>query len=70
MDHFDDLLGGGEAGAQLGAGDPGPDALAEVLHDLVVDVGFEQGQPDFAEGGVDVLGLDDAATAELLEGSG
>ena len=68
MHDFDDLLGCGQAGRQLCARDSRTDAVAELLDDFVVDVCLEQGQPDFAQSGVDVFGADQAAVCELLEG--
>ena len=60
VDDLDDLLGRAEAGVQLGADalllDPGD----EVLDDLEVDVGLEQGDTDLAQDLVD-LGFTESA---------
>ena len=58
MDDLDDLLAGGEALEDLGADRPLADAGDEVLDDLEVDVGLEQGEADLAHRGIDV-GLGD-----------
>jgi len=64
---FDDLLAGRDAAQDVFAEGfffyPGD----EVFGDLVVDVGVEQGQPDFAEGIGDVLFADASLTAKVLE---
>ena len=70
VDGLDDLLRGGQAGGDLHACDPRPHPLDELLDDLEVDVGFEEGHADLAEAGVDVLGAEDAAAGDLLEGGG
>ncbi len=62
VDDLDDLLAGGEARQHVPADGLLADARNEVLDDLEVDVCFEQGEPDFAHGGLDV-GLADPAAA-------
>ena len=69
MDDFDDLLGGGEGGGDLGAEGPGADVLDELVDDGEVDVGLEQGETDLAEGLGDVLVGDGALAAEVFEGA-
>ncbi len=67
VDDLDDLLGRGQRPHDLFADRPLPDALDKGLGDLVVDVGFEQGQADLAQG-LAHLGLVELAPAfELLE---
>jgi hypothetical protein len=46
---------------------PVTDAIDERLHDLEIDVGFEQRQPDFAEGSLDVLGCQPRLSAKAFE---
>ena len=50
----DDGLGGGEALEDFLAGGLGAHALQEILGDLEVDVGLEEGEADLAQGGIDV----------------
>ena len=69
VDDLDDLLGGGEGGGDLGAQGLGADVFDEVAGDVEVDVGFEQGDADLAEGFVDVLVGEGALAAEGLEGA-
>ena len=54
VDDLDDLLGGVQGGGDLGALRPLLDARDERADDRQRNVGFEQRQPDFARGGVDV----------------
>ena len=68
-DDLDDLLGGGEGGGDLGAQGLGADLFDEVAGDVQVDVGFEQGDADLAQGFVDVLVGEGALAAEGLEGA-
>ncbi len=69
MDDFNDLLGGGEGGGDLFADGAGADVVDELGDDGEVDVGFEEGEANLAEGVGDVLVGDGALTAEGLEGS-
>ena len=69
VDNFDDLLGGGERGGDLFAHGAGADVFDELVDDGEVDVGFEEGEADLAEGVGDVLVGDGALTAEGLEGT-
>ena len=62
VDDLDDLLAGVEALQHVSANRPLADARHEVLDDLVVDVGLEQGEANLAHRGIDV-GLGDAAAA-------
>ena len=62
VDDLDDLLAGREAFEDLGAERLLADMRDEVLDDLEVDVGLEQGEPDLAHRGVKI-GLADAAAA-------
>ena len=55
LDDLDDHLGGGEAFHHLLAHGPLAHSGNEVLGDLVVDVGFQQGQADFSHGVGNVL---------------
>ena len=43
------------------------DVLDELLDDAEVDVGFEQGDADFAQSGFHVLGGELAFAAQVLE---
>ena len=70
VDDLDDLLGGVQRLADLGAAGALLDRRDEVLDHGQRDVGLEQRQPDLAPGGVDVgLGQPPLA-AEVLEGVG
>ena len=69
MDDFYDLLGGRERGGDFFAEGAGADVLDEVVDDGEVDVGFEEGEADLAEGVGDVLVGDGALAAEGLEGT-
>jgi hypothetical protein len=62
VDDLDDLLRGAQALRQVGADALLLDAGDQVLDDLEVDVGLEQGQADLAQDLVD-LGLAQAAPA-------
>ena len=66
---LDDLLGGRKRGEHFGADGLGADVLDEVVDDVEVDVGFEQGHADFAQGFGDVLFSERALAAEVLEGA-
>ena len=68
-DDLDDLLGGREGGEDFGADGLGADVLDEVADDVEVDVGFEQGHADFAQGFGDVFFSERALAAEGLEGT-
>ena len=67
VDDLDHLLGRREALHHLGADTPLADALDKVLDDLKVDVGFQQRQPDLAQGGVNVRLGQLAPVGELAE---
>ena len=62
VDDLHDLLARAQAGQDLRADRLLADPADEVLHDLEVDVGLEQRQPDLAHRRIDV-GLADAAAA-------
>ena len=70
MHDLGDLLGGGDAVGDLAANR----ALAHRGHEVArhpeVDVGFQQGHADFAQGGVDVLLAQAAASAEVAKYAG
>ena len=66
---LDDHLAGVDVLDDLGADGALLDALHEVLDDLVVDVGFEQGHAHLAHGHVDIVLGDPAAAGEAAEGS-
>ena len=68
-DDLDDLLGGRERGEHFGADGFGADVLDELADDVEVDVGFEQGDADFAQGFGDVFFGERALAAEVLEGA-
>ena len=68
-DDFDDLLGGRERGEDFRADGLDADLLDEVADDVEVDVGFEQGHADFAQGFGDVFFGERALAAEGLEGA-
>ena len=70
VDDLDDLLGGVQRLADLGAAGALLDRRDEVLDHRQRDVGLEQREPDLARGGVDV-GLGQLSlAAEVLEGVG
>ena len=70
MHDLGDLLGGGDAVGDLAANR----ALAHRGHEVArhpeVDVGFQQGHADFAQGGVDVALAKAAASAEVAKYAG
>jgi hypothetical protein len=66
---LDDLLTRRERGRHLLADSFFLNALDELLYDFEVDVGFEQGQPDFAQSVLNVLFVEDSLPAQGLEGS-
>ncbi len=68
-DDLDDLLGGREGGEHFGSDGLDADVLDEVADDVEVDVGFEQGDADFAQGFGDVFFSEGALAAEGLEGA-
>ncbi len=68
-DDFDDLLGGGKGGEDFGADGLDANLLDEVAGDVEVDVGFEQGSADFAQGFGDVFFSERALAAEGFEGA-
>ena len=67
VDDLDDLLGGIDARQHVLAERLGLDAGDEVVDDIEVDVGFEEGPADLAQAFVDIVGREPAAAAELLE---
>ena len=67
VDDLDDLLTGGEAVEDVAADRLLADARHEVLDDLEVDVGFEQGEPDLAHSRVHVGLADPAAAGQVAE---
>ena len=64
---FDDLLPGRQALEYFFADRLCLHGIRELLHDLEIDVGFQQRHPDFLQGFVDVLGRQPALPAEVLE---
>ena len=66
---LDDLLGGREGGEDFSAHGFDADVLDEVVGDVEVDVGFEQGHADFAQSVGDVFFSERALTAQSLEGA-
>ena len=70
VDDLDDLLGRGQALHDLLPHGSFGDLGAEVLGHLVVDVGFQQGHPHFAHGGLDVRFGQFAVAAQFLEHTG
>ena len=64
VDDLDQAVERAWGAEQLGGGGARPDGLDVVARDLVVDIGFEQGEADLAEGGVELLFGDAAAAAE------
>jgi hypothetical protein len=68
-DDLDDHLGGRERGEHLGADGLDADAFDQLLDDLEVDVGFEQGKANFLQGLVHVLFGEGALAAEVFEGA-
>ena len=70
VDDFDDLLGGGEGGGDLGRrGRVARMCSMSSLTTVEVDVGLEEGEADLAEGVGDVLVGEGALAAEGLEGA-
>ena len=67
MHDLDDELAGVDALQHVLADGPFLDPPDEVLDDLVVDVRFQEGEPDLAHGGVDVGLRDPAAAGELAK---
>ena len=67
VDDLDDLLAGGQAREDILADGLLANARDEVLDDLEVDVGLEQGEPDLAHGGVDVGLADPAPAGQVAE---
>src|SRR5579875_1257887 len=68
-DDFDDLLGGGEGGGDLGAEGLGADVVDDLAGNREVDVSLEQRGADLAEGVVDVLVGEGALAAQVFEGA-
>ncbi len=66
---LDDLLAGRERGHDFLADSLGANLVDELLDDLEVDVGLEQGHADFAQGLVDVFLGQRGLSAEGLEGA-
>ena len=69
VDDFDDLLGRAEGGGDLGAERLDADVGDEIVDDVEVDVGFDEGEADLAHGVGDVFFGDGALAAEGLEGT-
>ena len=69
VDDLDDLLGGRQAARQVGADALLADAPDEVLDDLEVDVGLEQGDPDLPQDLFDLALAQPTAALELAEDS-
>ena len=69
VDDLDDLLGGRERGGDAGAEGFFADVVDEALDDGEVDVGFEEGEADFAKGFADVFFGDGALAAKVFEGA-
>src|SRR5215470_251899 len=67
---LDHLLAGGERLQHVLPDRFDADPLDEGLHDLEVDVGFQQGHPHFAQGLLDVLLRQPAKATEPVEDSG
>ena len=70
VDDLDDLLGGVERLADLGAEGALAHRAGELLDDGQRDVGVEQGEPDVADRRVDVGLREPALAAQVLEGRG
>ena len=70
VDDLDDHLGGGQAFEHVGADAALGGVAYKVLHDLVADVGLEQGKTDLPHGRLDVGLGDPALAAQLLERGG
>ena len=70
IDNLDHLLGGGQALHDLLPHRAFRDLGAELLRHLVVDVGFQQGHPDFAHRGLDVGLSQFAVAAQFFEHTG
>jgi len=68
VDDLNDMLAGLDAEKDFLADGLVFDALDEIASDLEIDVGFEEGQTDFAEGLADVFLRDFAEAAQVLEG--
>ncbi len=64
---FDDLLGGGEGMQHFFAHRLCLDVFDELLDDAEVDVGFEQGDADFAQGRIHIFGREFAFAAQVFE---
>ena len=67
MDDLDDLLGGVQPLEDVGAECLLLDRLDELADDLQADVRFEEGDPDLAQGDLEVFFGDPAPAAQLLE---
>ena len=66
-DDLDHLLGGRKRGEHFGADGLFADVLDQVGDDLEVDVGFEQGDANFAQSFGDVFFSERALAAKVLE---
>ena len=64
---FDHLLGGRERGEDFSADGLLANVLKEVGDDLEVDVGFKEGDANFAQGVGDVLFSERALAAKVFE---
>jgi hypothetical protein len=67
MDDLNDLLAGLNALDDLLADGLGFDAVDEIASDLEIDIGFEQGEADVAEGIADIFFGDLAQTAQVAK---
>lgn len=67
MDDLDHLLAGADGLEDLFADGLGADGLDEVACDLEIDVGFEEGEADVAEGVADIGLRNLPETAEIAE---
>ena len=70
VDDLDHLLGGGQAFHDLLPHGPLGHLIAEILGDLVVDIGLQQRHAHFPHGGLDVLLVQLALAAQLFENAG
>ena len=70
IDDLDHLLGGGQALHDLLTHGALGHLCAEVLGNLIVDIGFQQSHPHLAHGGLDICLGQLAVTAQLFEYTG
>jgi len=67
VDDLDEVLVRGQRREHLGAQRLGPDSGDEILHHLVVDVGFQEGEADLVQGPLDVPFRDAPVAAQILQ---